>query len=65
MKTDDEKDDDYLLGQSTGLDEAAGLLLQKSKDAFGRERDQEAKLLRDLSKEIQKIADDRYKHPEV
>ena len=57
--------DNYLLGQSAGMDEVASRLLQKSKELFGKGRDEEAKLLRELSKEIQEMADKRYTHPEI
>ena len=54
----------YYLGQSVGLDEAANLLLNKASQAFKDGRDQEASMLRELSKEIQKRGDDRYIHPD-
>lgn len=58
------KNEDYLLGQSTGLDEAANFLLEKAKVAWSVGRDKDAEYLRLLAKEIQTRADDRYKHPD-
>lgn len=57
--------DTYLLGQSIGLDKAASILLQKATEAFGMGRDSDAKLLRTLSQEIQREADETYQHPKI
>ncbi len=56
----------YLLGQSIGLDEAAEFLLQRASVIFkDGNRDDEARLLRNLANEIQIKADARYKHPNL
>jgi hypothetical protein len=53
----------YQLGQSVGLEEAAGFLLKEATDYFSRGGDDEAQLLRKLSEEMKKKAKER--HPGV
>lgn len=55
--------DTYLLGQSIGLDEAAAVLREEAKTAWINDRHKEADTLAALAKNIQKLADERYKHP--
>jgi hypothetical protein len=61
--TEDELDRTYKLGQSTGLSEAAGFLLEEASKNFKRRRDSEAELLRGYALDLEKRAEER--HPGV
>lgn len=56
----------YLLGQVVGVEEASRLLLARAGEAFARGQDKDANMLRELSKELGKLAEvkraDQKKH---
>jgi hypothetical protein len=54
------KNNAYKLGEHSGLNEAAGILLTKAAQAFQNEKDAEAKQLRDIGKEFKELAEKRH-----
>lgn len=50
----------YKLGQSVSLTEAADIALAKAKNLWQYEKDVEARMFRDLSKEIRLLASERH-----
>lgn len=60
-----ESNHSWKVGISSGLDQAAGILLKQSADAFVAGRDEEAKLLRNLNKTLIEAAKKAHPGPEV
>lgn len=58
-----QKEHDYLLGQSVGLDEAARMMMDRAIQMFkigNDEGDRAAKLFRQISEDLSKRAKDRH-----